>query len=236
LAEAVFYQPAATRVTIHRIQAVSVYATQISNFHCQCRLWQKEQFAVLISRAEHCKDIIFVGFPEDTKSAIVIILERSSKWDQLIDNYLSSYEVLSHPLIRQISLQLHPFKPLYREIPTASCGYVYLLASIPKPRKCYVEGTDSLKIVLRRHNTGNGAEETKSTNLHPWGVYAFVCGFEHDDPNIAIQRRCDFLNALRYDLNTGPEAVFTCMQEELAQCTVRGMSSLVIVKCGERRQ
>lgn len=55
--------------TIHRIQGdiVPLYATQVSEIQREYRLWRKEQFAVLISRAEHCKDIIFVGNKLDTK-------------------------------------------------------------------------------------------------------------------------------------------------------------------------
>ena len=84
--------------TIHRIQGetVPLYATQISDIHKEYRLWQREQFAVLISRAKYCQDIIFFGDRTDTKSAIVKILSRSSKWDLLIDEYISNLDVFSH--------------------------------------------------------------------------------------------------------------------------------------------
>jgi len=83
--------------TIHRIQGetVAMYATQISESDRNYRLWQKQQFTVLISRAQQCNDIIFVGSAEQTRHAIVSILTRTSKWDRLVDNYMSSLDVLS---------------------------------------------------------------------------------------------------------------------------------------------
>jgi hypothetical protein len=224
--------------TIHRIQGetIALYATQVSQIQREYRLWQKKKFAVLISRAEQCGDIIFVGSPADTKAAIVNILERSSKWDSIIGNYISALDVLSHPPIREISLQLHPFKPLYRELPTASCGYVYLLASITKPRNCYVGETDNLKACLRKHNTGYGAEETRPINLHPWGVFGFVCGFDDEILANGIRRRQEFFTGLRYDTTRGPEAVYACMQAQVAEWCTQGDTRLVIVKCGELQQ
>ena len=220
--------------TIHRIQGetVPLYATQVSDSHREYRLWQKEQFAVLISRAKFCKDIIFVGDKIDTKSAIINIFARSAKWDKLVDNYISALDVLSHPPVRQIDLNLHPFTALYRELPTALCGYVYLLASIPNSMKCYVGETENLKKTLREHNTGYGPEETRPTNLHPWGVFGFICGFEHEDPRIGKQRRKDFYTELMNTLNTnrGPEYHYSCMPELVTQ---KKIDSLIIVKCGE---
>ena len=127
-------------ITIHRIQGetVHLYATQISDVDKQYRPWQKEQFAVLISRAHYCKDIIFVGSKNDTRNAIISILGRSSKWDLLIDKYISNLDILSHHRVREIDLNFHPFQPLYRELPNAFCGYVYLLSSIADSWQCYV--------------------------------------------------------------------------------------------------
>jgi hypothetical protein len=221
--------------TIHRIQGdtVSFYATQVSTVNRQYRLWQKEQFAVLISRAEHCRDIMFVGSPSDTKSAIVNILTQSSKWDVIIDAYMSALDVMSQPRIREINLDVHPFKPMYRELPTASCGYIYLLCSIAQSHYCYLGECDNLRQSLRRHNTGYGDEQTQPTHLHPWGVFAFICGFEADDDvTIGQQRRHDFLLSLPSAIGVGPETVYGSLRDQVADWHERGMTSLVIVKCG----
>ena len=221
--------------TIHRIQGdtVPLCATQISESNRQYRLWQREQLTVLISRARQCADMIFVGPEMETRHAIINILARTSKWDLLVDNYVSSLDVLSHPSVREIRLQLHPFLPVYRELPSASCGYVYLLVSIADCRRWFVGETDNLKRCLRQHNTGYGATETRPTELHPWAVYAFVCGFEREDPNVGIEARREFFERLRLDPARGPDFVYDRLRDEVAACNQRGETSLVIVKCGE---
>jgi hypothetical protein len=224
--------------TIHRIQGdtVALYATQVSEVEREYRLWQKEQLAVLISRAEHCNDIIFVGPKTDTRKAIVSILQRSSKWDVLIDHFMTSLNVLSTPCLREINLQIHPFLPLYRELPAGSRSYVYLLVSITNPRICYVGETDDLKQCLRRHNTGYGDTRTRPTNLHPWGVYAFVCGFEIPDVGADTERRREFLNSVQHsDLTRGPEFMYGLIRDEVSRWNLLGFKSLVLVKCGEVR-
>jgi hypothetical protein len=220
--------------TIHRIQGetVQLCATQISEVDRHYRLWQKEQLTVLISRAQRCADIIFVGSRSQTKNAIISILARSSRWDGIIDNYMSSLDVLCRPVVREIRLELHPFLPLYRELPSASCGYVYLLASIPNSRVSFVGECIDLKKALREHNTGYGDLTTKPTELHPWGVFAFVCGFECDNPKLAEKRRKDFRQTLVLDMHAGPELIYLRIKEQVCDWNRRGLG-VVIVKCGE---
>ena len=112
--------------TIHRIQGdnVSLLATELSTSNKKYRLWQREQFTVLLSRVRHCKDIIFVGNVADTQAAIEDILSRSSKWEALIEHYLSVLDIAGNTSrVRQLSLDLHPFLPMYRELPSTMCGY-----------------------------------------------------------------------------------------------------------------
>jgi hypothetical protein len=225
--------------TIHRIQGetVPLLATQLCDSQREYRLWQKEQLAVLISRVKNCRDIIFVGNQSDAFEAIRRVLVKSSKWDLLVDQYLAALDVMSRPLVRQIRLELHPFLPVYRELPTAACGYVYLLASIPYPRKCYLGECDSLKKRLREHNTGYGADETRSTTLHPWGVFAFVCGFDDADVECGRQRRSAFYQEWRRSVNLagGPDAVYNCGLSIVSEWMQRAPYGLVIVKCGDVR-
>ena len=121
--------------TIHRIQGdnVSLLATELSTKKRQYRLWQREQFAVLISRVHNCKDIIFVGDPEETKLAIQQIMSTSSDWDELIEHYLSELNVASRRdnyRASHLVMDVHPFLPVYREVPTTKCGYSYMLCSL----------------------------------------------------------------------------------------------------------
>ena len=142
---------------------------------------------------------------------------------------------MSHPTVREIDLNLHPFKPFYRELPSATCGYVYLLASIPDSTQCYVGETENLKQRLREHNTGYGPEETRPTILHPWGVFAFVCGFELEELNLGIQRRKNFLDVLMLtlDRHRGPEFIYNRMRALVEDYNSDDQHPLVIVKCGQ---
>jgi hypothetical protein len=131
-------------------------------------------------------------------------------------------------------MQLHPFKPLYRELPPGDHGYVYLLVSIPKPKICYIGETDNLKSCLRRHNTGYGDIQTQPTSLHPWGVYAFVCGFEVPEVGQDVERRKNFFDGTRHlDIGHGPEYAYHLMKEQVSCWNLMGFTSLVLVKCGE---
>lgn len=81
--------------TIHRIQGdtVQMLAIEMSLARSEYRLWQREQFAVLISRVQRCQDLIFVGSRQQTRAAIEQIMKRTSKWDALIDHYLTELNV-----------------------------------------------------------------------------------------------------------------------------------------------
>jgi hypothetical protein len=225
--------------TIHRIQGetVSIYATQISETDRHYRLWQKEQLTVLISRARQCADIIFVGSHSQTRDAIVKILSRTSKWDNIVENFISALDISSHPPVREIRMELHPFLPFYRELPSACCGYVYLLVSIPDPHRCFIGEADDLKKCLREHNTGYGAVATRSTEFHPWGVFAFICGFQYHgiDQQSAVHERQMFFSELRVNLEHGPEYVYLELKEAVDVHARRhnARDQLVIVKCGE---
>ena len=170
--------------TIHRIQGdnVSVLATELSISKREYRLWQREQFAVLMSRVQRCGDIIFVGRVADIQAAIEDILKRSSKWDALIEHYLDELNVArERSCARRLVLDRHPFLPIYRELPSTACGYVYMLSSLSCVAPSYIGESVDLKCALRQHNTGYGAELTKNTALHPWGIYAIVYGFVNSD-------------------------------------------------------
>lgn len=81
--------------TIHRIQGdtVQLLATEMSLARREYRLWQREQFAALISRVQRCQDLIFVGSRQQTRAAIEDIMKRTSKWDALIDHYFAELNV-----------------------------------------------------------------------------------------------------------------------------------------------
>jgi hypothetical protein len=221
--------------TVHRSQGdtLSMYATEISTANKQYKLWQKGQFVVLISRARHAKDIIFVGAPATTRAAIVEVLQQTSLWDGFIRNYLESLNELTNHSVRQVSLDSCPLLPLHRELPTAACGYIYQLVSIPHPERGFVGQCDDLKQCLRRHNTGHGTDETKPTKYHPWAVYSFICGFEMEDVAVGREQRTGFFESLRYHRNGRPDVIFADLQESVAEYSQQTPVPLVLVKCGQ---
>ena len=224
--------------TIHRIQGdtVPLLATEMSLSKREYKLWQKEQFAVLISRVQTCNDIIFVGNRTDTRAAIEQVLSVSSKWDTLIDHYLTELNIAVRPIrAPTIQLKMHPYLPLYRELPTASCGYVYLLASLVSCKHHYIDETLDLKKCLRLHNIGCGPEETRNTLLHPWGVFAFVCGFEQDyhvDGGAAIRQEFARLWNSRVNYYMSVEEAYNAVHQ-LAEDWIRRGCKLIVVKCGQ---
>lgn len=225
-------------------------ATQITDTAREYKLWQKEQLAVLISRVSLCQDVIFVGNRDDTRQAIERILACGSKWDALVDHYLSSLDIANEwprRVSTEVSLDEHPFLPIYRELPAADCGYVYLLVSMAKTTVWHVGHADNLKKALRSINTGNGDEETRDTALHPWGVFAFVTGFEVpfdeelgdvDPRQHSLANRAEFASIWNNVSTHMPslEAVYArgCALVDNWQLTT--YLHLTIVKCGSVRQ
>jgi len=219
--------------TIHRIQGdtVPLLATELSLSKREYRLWQREQFAVLISRVHRCQDLIFVGSQSETRAAIEQIMLSSSKWDSLIDHYLSELNVAVQPdRARQISLDIHPFLPMYRELPSVACGYVYMLSSLACITRCYIGETMDLKRCLRQHNTGYGADETRNTALHPWGVYAFVYGFDVGGRQVRTEFVHEWRGAVSW-LSSADEAYQAGV--DIANEWIQRGSKITIVKCGQ---
>jgi hypothetical protein len=229
--------------TIHRVQGdnVMLLATELSISKKEYRLWQREQFAVLISRVHHCRDIIFVGNVTDTQQCIEHIMSQSSKWDALIDYYLSELNVANeNSRARQLLLDSHPFLPMYRELPSTACGYAYMITSMSCVAPSYIGECLDLRAELRKHNTGYGVQETRNTTLHPWGVYAFVFGFGQNSQDNGLQARNDFVCEWRFRLSniTNPDVVFQ-VGSDVANDWAHGTSrlgcrgQLTIVKCGQ---
>jgi predicted GIY-YIG superfamily endonuclease len=224
--------------TIHRIQGdtVGLLATELSLTKKEYRLWQKEQFTVLISRVHKCDEIIFVGSKTDTQAAIVQILSGSSKWDTLVDHYLSELDSAQYsPVARNIRMDSHPFLPMYRELPAAACGYVYLIASLSTAKRHFIGHTMELKKALREHNTGYGSEQTRNTHLHPWGVYAFVIGFDIENRETAKDLRAEFASDWRYKVepHDALDSVFEAGKVLADVWKGRGFD-MTIVKCGQQ--
>ena len=221
--------------TIHRIQGetLSLVATRVTDSTKEYKLWLKEQLAVLISKVRTCKDIIFVGSRDDTKAAVERILSCCSKWDAIVDHYMFALDVstMQQGRVRTVDNERHPFLPIYHEL---SSGYVSLIVSTVCPKRFHVFQVADLKVELRNINTGYGEVETRNTELHPWGVFAFVCGFESvEDIHLGMANRADFCASwsnVLYLVNN-VESAFD-RDKVLADQWVQRGHKLIIVKCG----
>jgi Helitron helicase-like domain at N-terminus/PIF1-like helicase len=225
--------------TIHRIQGdtVPLMATELSLSKRSYRLWQREQFAVLISRVQRCQDLIFVGSRDDTRAAIEHIMSCSSKWDSLVEHYLAELNVAVAPTAaRRLVLDRHPFQPMYRELPSSvGCGYVFILISLACVSRCYIGETMDLKECLRKHNTGYGEDETRNTALHPWGVYGFVYGFYETNDDEGRGMRNEMVQRWRNAINarTSPDAAYASGVLIADEWMAHHGCQLTIVKCGQ---
>jgi predicted GIY-YIG superfamily endonuclease len=227
--------------TLHRIQgdAVPLVAIKVSVEQREYGLWQREQLAVIISRVQRCHDIIFVGSQSDTRAALERIMARRSTLDRLTDHYVSALHVAGNleRVRRSALLDLHPFRPLYRELPSSASGYVYMLASQAIADSVYIGETDDLRSCLRLHNSGYGAEETRNTALHPWGVYAFLIGFSTDMTDSEASQRRQFVDRWRAAVSLGLNVddvynIGVQLAEEWMWTAAE--SVLTAVKCGQR--
>ena len=67
---------------------------------------------------------------------------------------------------------------------------MYILVSCPYPSLVYVGETQCLSRPLYEHNAGQGALFTKPIQRRPWGVFAYITGFDTADmSNNERQRR-----------------------------------------------
>jgi len=113
-----------------------------------------------------------------------------------------------------------------------------MLVSLSAAGTFYFGETDNLKRSLRKHNSGYGDEITKNTDLHPFGVFAFISGFDGQTVVSPIEIRHDFFELLRRRISSGltlSAAYDTCV-DFANEYSLRESVQLVVVKCGEWRQ
>ena len=65
-------------------------------------------------------------------------------------------------------------------LPTLSGSFVYMLVSKVRPEVTYIGETGNLARRLDAHYSGIASKQTAIEDLRPWGLLAFVTGFEND--------------------------------------------------------
>jgi len=182
-------------------QDLQAVVTKVSATHRRYQLWDKRQLIVLTSRTHKGKDTIFVGDKEETAeylaSLLTIVGHYDSYMHEVVQNLsinVSADHTIARPRVLDI-FQHHPFRPNDVAIAQATGGYVYLLVSTKDTRFVYIGETSNLLKRFDQHHRGVGANITSNPSLKPWGIVAYVCGFQ------CKQDRKDFEAAWKYAID-----------------------------------
>ena len=65
-------------------------------------------------------------------------------------------------------------------LPQYNTGFVYFLLSLRNFGYSYIGRTYYLRTRIQSHNSGNGSSSTRSNNLRPFALFAYICGFNND--------------------------------------------------------
>ncbi len=86
----------------------------------------------------------------------------------------------SLPMGHTINLVSYPFRAIDYEVPTTSCGYVYLIQSRNPNMNhiTYIGETKYLKQRIKEHNDLRGSDSTSNTMMLPWALICFITGFD----------------------------------------------------------
>ena len=144
-------------------------------------LWEKAMVVVLISRVSEAKDLIFVGNKEENIRAIIRGLSNRTQYDDYMNRIV---EILtsksSGKKSTPFSLTVHPFRQQDIPIPNDRSGIVHCLVSIHEPSSIYVGFTQDMNQRLRQHNSGIGSKASSDPSKRPWGLLAYVTGFQYN--------------------------------------------------------
>ena len=167
--------------TIHKAIGCTLTSiqTKVSPTDRKYSIWHREQLLVLLSRVPNLNNITFVGSKDDVMQTIKLAVRRSSHQTSYVDSFLKMLISEESPTrVQYINCETLQFKPFYRSLPTSKFGYVYILVSCPYPSLVYVGETICLSRRLYEHNTGRGASFTEPIQRRPWGVLAYITGFD----------------------------------------------------------
>ena len=100
-----------------------------------------------------------------------------------------------------------------------------MLLSIVRPTYSYIGETKCIRSRLEQHNSGHGSSSTEPAYLRPFGVLAFICGFNGEKPLRRYvekkwkERRDDLIrdgiNDYRQWARVGNEVIENLNQQEL---------------------
>ena len=168
--------------TIHRVMGDTIgsIVTCVNDMDIEYNLWDKEQAIVLLSRISFCKDITFVGDRNVTSRTLRELIQGQNYYSKYMRRFLRALNTRTTLSLNDdfISYTAHPFSPEDIELPHTTSGFVYLLISLKDSNTTYVGETFNLRRRLKEHNEGYGSKQTLSPNLRPWGLYAYISGYQ----------------------------------------------------------
>jgi predicted GIY-YIG superfamily endonuclease len=225
--------------TIHSAIGLTIgkLATELSSKRKGYNLWERGQLVVLMSRTRRLSDIIFVGDKAENLECLRNAMKLRSQFDDYMEQILSVVSGLENTpnVIRQ---EIHPFRPKDVDVPPPGQGVVYVLVSCKDRRTTYIGQTNNLKRRIREHNSGYGSSGTCSPELRPWGLLAFVTGFENGViERVSFEARWKIRRDTRLWTNRlmyTPNSVVTWGSEVVAEFNINsaGLFSLVMVIAG----
>jgi hypothetical protein len=166
--------------TVHSAIGHTVFklATQLTK---ENSLWERAMVVVLVSRVHTAGDLIFVGDKDANVNALIAGLKCRNQYDEYMEHIvavLSGEVSVGTPL----SLAVHPFRFKDIPLPMDQSGVVYMLVSIKDGASLYIGYTQSMSDRLKRHNSGVGAYASAPKERRPWGLYAYITGFQGSVP------------------------------------------------------
>jgi predicted GIY-YIG superfamily endonuclease len=135
----------------------------------------------------------------------------------------------------------YPFRPIDVQLPQDNSGFVYILVSRKQLEVTYIGETKNLAARFDTHNRGAGAATTTDPHLRPWGILAYVCGFE-GCPRAARQYFETLWQASRREHNSNGNTLDADAAASLAEnlvanklykgCFALQDKTLLFVRCG----
>lgn len=181
--------------TVHKAigQTCSKLATQISSKDAMFSLWDRRQLLVILSRVRNFNDLLFVGSPQDTVKAMRELLSTTDKWDVFTDRVIESCDTIRHG--SGIVPNTNALPSISTTVPSANCGFVFMLISLSHPEISQYGECISLRSILRDWN--DILHDPSKFHFRPYALAAFVCGFPGiGSDRINLQHRQEFFESV----------------------------------------
>lgn len=145
-------------------------------------LWDKAQVIIALSRTRLGRNTIIVGEKDLGIRILTSLIRSKNQWTDYMEDILNLVTICNEQREAPfISLQQSfPFRMCDVELPTCNTGFVYMLLSCRQQTYTYIGQTNSLWRRINQHNSGFGASGTAPSHLRPFGVFAYICGFDRN--------------------------------------------------------